>query len=72
MSSPGYVELALYDILGRRIADLDKGYKSAGTYSVRWDGGAQATGMYFCRLTVRETWDSPASMMHTQKLVLLR
>jgi len=51
-----YVELAVFDLLGRRVAVLVEGERSAGRYSARWNGlDAQGvpvgSGIYFCRLT---------------------
>ncbi len=49
------VELAVYDILGRRVKTLISRKLSPGTYSITWDGtnifGTRAaSGMYFYRL----------------------
>jgi len=49
------VEMAIYDIRGRRVARLAEGWFPAGESSVRWSGkddsGHDASpGVYFCRL----------------------
>lgn len=49
------IELAIYDILGRRVKTLVSRQLTPGTYSVVWDGtnlsGTRAaSGMYFYRL----------------------
>jgi hypothetical protein len=51
----GSVELAVYDLMGRRVATLARGQRPPGAYTVRWDGtGASgqrvAGGVYFYRL----------------------
>lgn len=51
----GDVDLALYDLLGQRVATLARGLRPAGTYALRWDGrddGGQelASGAYLYRL----------------------
>jgi len=51
------VELAIYDVLGRRVALLAKGTMPAGQYSKKWEGrddsGKNAgPGVYFLRLRV--------------------
>ena len=47
------VELAVYDITGRRVATLARGAQSAGWHTASWtvndDGSAPAAGMYFAR-----------------------
>jgi len=52
-----HVELAVYDIQGRRIEQLVDEPLPAGHYTVRWEGllgtGARAaSGVYFCRLRI--------------------
>jgi hypothetical protein len=49
------VDLAVYDVLGQRIAGLVSGTVGGGDHHVSWDGrGASgrraAAGVYFCRL----------------------
>lgn len=49
------IELAIYDLLGRRVAVLAEGRRAAGSYSVHWDGHSDygspvASGVYLCRL----------------------
>jgi hypothetical protein len=54
----GYVTLRVYDALGRRVATLVKGERTAGTHEVRLDGRNLPSGVYFYHLDaagVRET-----------------
>ncbi|MEZ4387251.1 MAG: C25 family cysteine peptidase [Candidatus Krumholzibacteriia bacterium] len=51
----GEVELAVFDVAGRRVATLVRGVVAAGQHQVVWQGrddrGLQvASGVYFCRL----------------------
>ena len=51
------INLAIYDILGRRVKLLEDGEKPAGNYQVQWDGTDErgmpvAAGLYICRLVV--------------------
>jgi flagellar hook assembly protein FlgD len=51
----GPVELAVYDLAGRRVRRLIRGEREAGPHAVRWDGrdehGQRApSGMYVYRL----------------------
>ena len=56
------VDLAVYDVLGRRVRTLAEGERSAGTQRLRWDGAddagrAAGSGVYFIRLETRgERW----------------
>jgi hypothetical protein len=64
------VSIALYDVLGRRVAMLKDEVLPLGDYSVVWDGtdgrGARlASGIYFVRLDV-------GAATFTRKMVLLR
>jgi hypothetical protein len=48
------VRLSVFDVLGRRVATLVRGERSAGQYTVSWspgeDGSSLASGIYFVRL----------------------
>jgi len=43
----GFVSLKVYDLLGREVAALVNEYKQAGYYSVKFDAGKLAGGVYF-------------------------
>ncbi len=56
LSNPSEVELAVYDVSGRRVVVLDAGAKEPGDHEIVWlgmDGTGHdvATGVYFVRLT---------------------
>lgn len=69
--SPGsYVAITLYDVEGRRVADLVNGHKAPGFYSVSWNardlnGDPVASGVYFLRMKA-------GHFLSTKKLVLLK
>ena len=51
------VRLTVYNVLGQKIMDLFDGFRSAGSYQVRWDGRdsrglKMATGVYVYKLDV--------------------
>ena len=45
------VNISIFDASGRRIAEIFNGETTAGVHSIKWDGSAFASGVYFCRLT---------------------
>ena len=53
LAQAGKVELAVYDVLGQRVAALAEGWRTTGSHEVRWDVRGQeglASGVYFYRL----------------------
>jgi hypothetical protein len=57
LPSDAKVSLAIFDVTGRMVRQLENGLSSAGNHSVTWnldgsDGGPVARGMYFARLMV--------------------
>jgi flagellar hook assembly protein FlgD len=55
LASDGNYQLAIYDILGRRVKTLLDGFQFAGRQSIIWDGtddlrSSVASGTYFMRL----------------------
>jgi YVTN family beta-propeller protein len=59
MPERGAMELAVYDVSGRRIALLERGTMGAGEHRAEWDGRCSngspaATGVYFMRLRTQD------------------
>ena len=55
LAEASHVEIAVYDILGRRVATLTSEFYGVGEWSVVWDGRnargeAAASGHYICRM----------------------
>jgi len=60
LTTPGYVEISIYNMMGQMITMLDSQYRSAGTHHVQWDGTnsagvAVASGQYLYRLRFDQT-----------------
>jgi hypothetical protein len=67
----GEVAVALYDVLGRRVALLHEGVLEAGSHMFRLDGAALPAGVYVVR-TVMEPEDSTGARALTQRVTLMR
>jgi hypothetical protein len=59
------VDLAVYDLSGRKVACLAQGEKQPGRYEARFDASKLPAGVYFCRLRAGDT-------DRTVKLILQR
>ncbi len=51
LSATSHVTLAVYDVLGRKVATLVDERQSEGSHTVVFDGSNYASGVYFYRLT---------------------
>jgi hypothetical protein len=49
-----FVDLRVYDVLGREVARLVDGPQAAGTHTVHWNAGSIPSGTYICRLSMIE------------------
>lgn len=63
-------ELAIYNLLGQRVATLVKGLQEAGPQVLQWEGRDDAghelaSGVYFCRLQA-------GTQVETRRLLLLK
>ena len=54
LQAASFVELKVYDITGREVALLEKGYHPAGDYTASWNGEDCTSGIYFVRLKTDE------------------
>ena len=60
-----FVELRVFDLLGREVATLVNEERRAGSYSVTWDAANVPSGTYFCRLKA-------GSFEETKKIILMK
>ncbi len=65
LPSSSHVTLAVYNMLGERVAVLVEGEQESGIHEVRFDGSSLSSGVYFYRL-------QSAGLAQTKKLTLLR
>jgi hypothetical protein len=65
IDKPGFVEIAVTDILGRQVAQLVKEQKNVGKYKTFWDASGVASGVYFYSLKVR-------GVTQTKSMILLK
>jgi hypothetical protein len=60
-----FVELKIFDILGREVAVLVREPREAGIYSVKFDASNFASGVYFCKIAA-------GNFTETKKLLLIK
>lgn len=65
VSSPGNIELLIYDNLGNYVVTLVDDHLLSGRYSVNFDASTFSSGVYFYRLTSQD-------FTATKKLILLK
>jgi len=65
IAKPGEISIAIFNIIGQKIATIRDGFESAGEHNVRWNAGSLPSGIYFARLTT-------LSETRTIKLTLLK
>lgn len=63
MPRPGTIDLAAFDLTGRRIETLLRGHQERGGVVVRWRPGDLAPGAYFLMLTINGE-QSPVKMVN--------
>ncbi|HEX3073542.1 MAG TPA: T9SS type A sorting domain-containing protein [Ignavibacteriales bacterium] len=61
----GKVELAVYDLLGRKVTELLNEYRDKGSYEVKFNGANLASGIYFYTIKT-------GNFVKTEKLMLLK
>ena len=65
LSAAGFVELAVYNVLGQKIRTLVNRIQKAGVYNIAFDGALLPSGIYFYRLTA-------GSFSQMREMALLR
>lgn len=68
-----YVDLSIYNVLGKRIQTLVRAYQTGGEYSVQWNGQVNGTtaasGVYFARLSAE---GSQGTNTEVQRMLLMK
>ena len=59
------VNISVYDVRGRMVAELVNGIKDQGRYEVMWNANESSTGIYFVQLVAGNT-------TKTQKIMLVK
>ncbi len=73
ITSPGFVSLKVYDVLGNEIATLLNEEKPEGYYTIKFDAGALSSGIYYYRLLIVDPSNTTGkSFVETKKMLLLR
>ena len=65
LPADGFVSIKLFDVLGQEVATIANGIRAAGRHTVRWDGSALPSGVYFYRLQAE-------SIVETRRLTLFK
>lgn len=65
IAKTGNVSLAVYNVVGQKVADLVNEQRAAGNYQITWNANDLASGVYFYRLEVGD-------YTRTLKMMLLR
>jgi hypothetical protein len=65
VASTGRVSITVYNLLGQKVATLFEGTRTPGEYSVKFDGGRLASGLYFYRM-------SAGNFSSVKKLLLIK
>jgi hypothetical protein len=65
MRDASYVNLTVFDISGRLVAELVDGWREAGVYNANFSGEEMPSGVYLARLAVGQE-------VQTQKLLLVK
>ena len=59
------MHLMVFDIRGRKVQDLYKGYKTKGHYAIKWNAKKYASGIYFVNMRTD-------NFIQTQKMTLIK
>jgi hypothetical protein len=65
LATAGEVTLDVFNVAGQKVATLADGYYVAGTHTVDWNASAQASGVYFYKLSTGDN-------VFTKRMTLLK
>ncbi len=65
------VSIAIYNVIGQRVAELVNGELDAGYHAVVWNAAA-ASGVYFCRMEAASSVTPGRQFQQTMKVIVVR
>jgi tetratricopeptide (TPR) repeat protein len=72
LPEPGFVKLAVYDVLGREVALLVNEQKSAGYHQAMLDASHLASGIFFYKLSAFSEAGQAGNFVAVKRMLLLR
>lgn len=76
VSVPARVRLDIFDVLGRRVDQMNTGFHTQGAFEIRWNGTDRnheslPSGIYYYRITAEPVSGAPP-FSRTRKMIMLR
>jgi hypothetical protein len=71
VSTPSHVNITVYNLLGQSVVRLVDIEQNAGYYSTRWNAIGVASGVYYLRMTVTDSFGKQLYQT-SQKLLLMK
>jgi hypothetical protein len=71
LSEVSFVDLRVYDALGREVVVLANEIRRAGTHSMQWNAGSLPSGVYFCRLIASDIMNRNEVRFEQSRAMLL-
>ncbi len=72
LAARAFVSIVVYDILGDNVATLVSEVRDPGYYSLNWNAGGRASGVYFVEMNVRDLAGTRELYRRVMKVGLLK
>ena len=63
LSEDNFVEVSIFNILGKKIDIIFNDYKVRGSYSINWDASKHASGIYYIQLKQGQNIESTKAIL---------
>ena len=71
ISGYAFVKVRIFDIRGRKVAQLMNEYQNPGQYHINWDAGNHASGMYIVEMVIR-SGDNASIFRDVRKILYMK
>ena len=63
IQNDGYMNISIYNVLGQKVSEILDGYKSVGTYKLRWNANDLSSGIYYIQMNLNGQYESYKSIL---------
>ena len=72
LGKPSFVNISVYDILGKKVSELKNEFQREGSYNIKFDPAGLSSGVYFYKISAKDSDNDDILFSEVKKMILVR